>query len=310
MHFLSKEQHHFYWDNTNKPILTVKTGETVVFETLDSCNGRVRSVEQYMAYRASGVLSNPLTGPVAIEGAEPGHTLVVNIQKIELDDSGFQLIGPDRAIVKDEYTDWTCYEVRIERGEIVLPCGIRLPASPIIGSLGVAPGGEPTKPAGRCGGNLDVPEIRAGTRMYIPIESPGALFSLGDLHARQGDGEVVGAPEIGGKVSVQFDLIKDAFCDWCMVEDDTDWHTICPGPSEYEAIRAGTFHNAKFIAREHGIDAKDALILLTMTTRLKCSRTFGWGDNPAVICCSFPKQIVRQATVQERKASPLEVEGG
>ncbi len=302
MHFIPKEQYHLGWDKARKPVLTVKPGETVVFETYDTCYGRVRSREQYLAYRESGVQSNPLTGPVAVEGAEPGHTLVIELLKIELDATGFQLLGPNRAIVKDEYPDWMCYEVRVENNQIILPTGVRLPANPVIGAFGVAPAAEPSRWSGPWGGNLDVPEVCAGARIHLPIEVSGGLFSMADVHARQGDGEVVGAPEIGAKITARFDLIRKPFCDWCMIEDATHWHTIVPNMDEFEAIRAGTFHNGKFIAREHNIALHDALILLTMTNRLQVSRTFGWGPNPAVICCSFPKAVVRDAVKGYRRA--------
>src|SRR3989338_3451747 len=106
---ISKNHRHFLFDRNLKPALTVKPGAKVTFETMDACCGEVRSVEQLMWRRTTDRKSNPLKGPVFVEGAAPGHTLVVDILKVKLDKEGFQLIGPERAIIRQEIADWTCY---------------------------------------------------------------------------------------------------------------------------------------------------------------------------------------------------------
>ncbi len=170
-----------------------------------------------------------------------GAQLVVELVDIQLDETGFQLIGPNRAIVRDEVPEWDCYLVRVHDGTIHLPRGLELPAEPMIGTLGNAPAGEPTLQPGRHGGNLDCPQIRIGARVYLPIEVEGAMFYLGDVHARQGDGEVVGAPEIGARVTVRFGVLDRAIADWPLVEDADHWHIVASAPNEEEAIRQGVF---------------------------------------------------------------------
>jgi amidase len=172
---------------------------------------------------------------------------------------------------------------------------MELPIDPVVGTFGNAPAGGPTNLANRLGGNYDVPAVKTGSKLYLPIEVRGALFSLGDVHARQGDGEVVGAPEIGARVTIRLSLLDGPHSESVMIEDAIHWHTPCPGETEAEAARLAVFRNADFISRLHNITLKDALILLTMVGRLSISRTGEWATHHQIVCSSFAKETVRQA---------------
>jgi amidase len=290
-----KECQHFLFDKQLAPVLTVAPGESVTFQTLDACCGEVRSVEQFLARRKTDRKSNPINGPVFIEGAKPGGTLVVEIVGVELDRDGFQLIGPNRGIVRDEVPEWTCYAFRVEGDRVTFPNGLVVHAMPVIGQFGNASAGEPTNLPGPLGGNMDCPFVRAGAKLFIPIAVPGALFSLGDVHACQGDGEVVGAPEIGARVTVRFDVREGRHSDWFMIEDAMHWYTCGTAQTEAEAARLATLENARFIQRTQGIEFKDALILLTLIGRLSLSRTQKWGAHNPVVCASFSKAELTRA---------------
>ena len=297
MNVVASSHHHVLFDQHLPPVLRVLPGEQLTIETIDACYGEVRSIEDYFVYRnKSNPPGNPITGPIYVEGAQPGGTLIVDILNIELDAVGFQLIGPDRGIVCDEVPEWDCYPVRVDNRRLSLPRGMVLPVSPVVGTLGNAPAGEPTNKPNRLGGNLDVPEIGTGVRVYLPIEVEGALFSLGDVHARQGDGEIVGAPEIGARVTVCFEVLEHQHAAWPMIEDDTNWATITCAENEAEAIRRGVFESARFIARNYDIRFNDALVLLTMTVRLTCARTGNWAGLEPVVCTAFSKAAVKDAT--------------
>lgn len=289
------DNQHFLFDSSLPPVATVQAGDEVEFETLDACCGEVRSVADLMWRRESGRPSNPLTGPVWVDGAEPGDTLTVEILQIDLAEDGFQLIGPQRAIVRDEIPEWTCYVFKVVDGIIHFPNGTSLPADPVLGSFGNAPLGEPTNRPNRWGGNQDVPQVRVGAKLYLPVEFTGALFSLGDVHACQGDGEVVGAPEIGARVRVRFGLLKHRHSEWYMIEDADCWHTACTAENEHEAARLAALQNGEFIARSYGIELKDALILLTLIGKLHISRTGFWGDHGPVVTSSFSKRQLEAA---------------
>ncbi len=302
MNLVTRDQQHFLFDRNQPPVLRIKPGEEVTFETLDACCGEVRTVEQFLQRRTTTRPSNPIAGPVYVEGAQPGDTLVVEILKIDLDETGFQLIGPKRAIVRDEIPEWTCHAFRTEGQRVIFPNGIEVPANPVIGQFGNAPAGDPTALPNRLGGNQDVPAVRTGARLHIPIEVPGAIFSLGDVHACQGDGEVVGAPEIGARVTVRLSLRRGAHSEWFMIEDADCWHTPCTAETEYEASRRALFHNAHFIAREYHVELKDALLLLTLIGKLSLSRTGTWGTHGPVVTSSFSKDKLRQAIARYRKS--------
>jgi amidase len=297
MKVLDRTNHHTLMDRSLEPAVRIAPGEPLVIETFDACYGRVCSGADFERYRHDpNRQTDPLTGPVFIEGARRNGGLVVEILDIQLDDAGFQLIGPQRAIIRDEVPEWDFYSVTIREGTIFLPRGLEMPIDPVVGTLGNAPAGEPTNRPNRLGGNLDCPAIRAGVKVYLPIEVEGAMFFLGDLHARQGDGEVVGAPEIGGRVTVRFDVLDEPAANWPLVEDDEYFHVVAGAATEEDAIRLGTFEAARVISARHGTSWEDALVLLTMCVSLRCSRTGGHGDLERVVCTSYPKSLIREAT--------------
>ncbi|MCC7519945.1 MAG: acetamidase/formamidase family protein [Verrucomicrobiae bacterium] len=299
---IGNQQQHFLFDRRLKPAATIRPGDAVTFVTQDACLGEVRSVEQFLQRRATDRPSNPMTGPVFVAGAKPGHTLVVEIQRIELDPDGFQLIGPNRALVRDEIPEWTCYAFRVEGERVIFPNGLEVPAAPVIGQFGNAPAGEPTNLPNPLGGNVDCPHVRVGAKLHIPIEVDGALFSLGDVHACQGDGEVVGAPEIGARVTVGFDLVPHRHADWFMIEDATHWRTCCAADTEEEASRLALWQNAHFVARTQRVALKDALVLLTLLGELSIARRGKWGAHNPVVCASFSKQRLTEAVRRYRPA--------
>jgi len=292
---IGKERLHFDFDRNLPPAARVGPGSEVVFETLDACHGRVRSVDQFHEYRSSAVRSNPMAGPVFIEGAKPGQTLTVDILRIEPDPEGFQLIGPNRAIIRDEVPEWTCFPFRVEKGRAVFPNGLGVPVDPVIGQFGTAPAGEPTSCPNLLGGNIDCPFVREGARLHIPVEVEGALFSLGDVHARQGDGEVVGAPEIGARVTVRLDLSPSRMAEGFLIEDADAWHSCRTAETEGEAARQAVFQSARFIEQAYGAGFRDALVLLTLIGRLTVSRTAKWGAHNPVVCSSFSKAMAEEA---------------
>ncbi len=295
MPHLDSKHTHILLDRSLPPAIRIRPGEEVTFETLDACWGRVRSVADFEAYRKSGQKSNPLTGPVYVEGAVPGGGLTVDILRIELDQTGYQLIGPNRAIIKDEVKDWECFVVRIDDDRIVLPGGFVLPVDPVVGMVGVAPAGEPTNRPGPWGGNLDVPEIRTGVRVHLPVEVEGALFSLGDVHARQGDGELVGAPEIGARVTARLDVRAKPLSPYVMIETAETWSLAVTASTEAEAARHAGLAMGRFVAAQYRLRFSDAMVLLTMTARVTCARTGTWGDHGPVVCVSVLKSLIEGA---------------
>lgn len=195
-------------DKNNVPSFYCKDGDTVVFETSDCFDSTIHydgSVHQNVPF-----MHNPATGPVYIEGAEPGDILCVEIIKIKTNDygivgtafgsGGFAHVNKKFSAGVFDIKDGYCHFH-----------GRKLELNPMIGVIGVAPEGDGvlTVSAGSHGGNMDCTQVKEGAKLYFPVAVDGALFATGDLHIVMGDGEVVGyGVEAGGEVTVKFNVIK------------------------------------------------------------------------------------------------------
>jgi len=182
MRKLSREHFVAELNPNNRPAYTIDEGEQVVVETLD-CRGGYVGRDGFMRPDPPG--PNPATGPIEIKGSRPGEALAVTIHEVKAADWGF--IGG-----VDEEAGFTV--VDIKDGTAIYPWGLRLPVSPIVGVIGVAPPGEPlpTTVPSQWGGNLDTVDVCAGATVYLPVAVPGAMLCLGDVHALQGDSECCG----------------------------------------------------------------------------------------------------------------------
>jgi acetamidase/formamidase len=198
--------HWGYFDATRAPVLTVKSGDRVTIDTVSGAPAYIPKsgfhvppelLEIHAHERGYPFGPHILTGPVAIEGATPGRVLEVRIHEIKLrQDWGFNLIRPLAGTLPDDFPEMRLIHIRLDnlRNVATLPWGLELPLAPFFGVLGVAPPpgwGRITSIVPRAhGGNLDNKELVQGTTLYLPIFVEGGLFSCGDGHAAQGDGEV------------------------------------------------------------------------------------------------------------------------
>ena len=294
MHVLGKDRPHFFFDKNQPPVLRVRPGEEVVFETLDTCSGQVRDVESLRDYWRRKHPSNALTGPVYVEGAKAGGVLVVEILGIELDPIGFHLIGPNRGVIRDEVKDWTHFEVRTDGRRVWFGGDERwsVPADPVIGALGNAPAGEPTNAAGRGAATSTCRRFGPGARCTSRSRSTALAFSLGDVHACQGDGELVGAPEIGATVHVRFaEVLSEPMSGWVMIEEPEAWSIVTVAKDEAQAIRTGAVAAGRWLSGRISVPFERAMILLGSVCRIRCSRTGLWGTQGAIVTISWPKSL-------------------
>ncbi|RIY02490.1 acetamidase [Aureimonas flava] len=211
-------QHHFGWDNALEPALRVAPGATIEFECRDSSAGQITP-----ASTASSVTTldfsriNPVSGPIFVDGAEPGDALKVTIEGFKPSGFGWTANIPGFGLLADQFTEpaltlWNYDAASLE------PAAFgrhgRVPLKPFAGTIGNAPaepGHHSVVPPRRVGGNLDIRDLSAGTVLHLPVEVAGALFSVGDTHAAQGDGEVCGtAIESPMNAVLTLDLVKGA----------------------------------------------------------------------------------------------------
>ncbi len=212
---IHRQRHHFGWNNAFEPVLRIAPGETVVLEVVDASGGQLSQASTTKDVAALDFARvNPVTGPVYVEGAQPGDALVVDIVDFEGSGWGWTAIIPGFGLLADDFPAPFLRISRYGAGGVEFAPGIRLPVRPFPGTIGVAPaepGLHSIVPPREVGGNMDIRDLTRGTTLWLPVQVPGALFSAGDTHAAQGDGEVCGtAIESPMVITLKFGLKKGA----------------------------------------------------------------------------------------------------
>ena len=210
--------HHFGWDHSLPPVETIAPGATLFFECIDSSAGQLTpnsTVEDVANLDFSKI--NPVTGPVYIDGAEPGDAVKVTFHQFEPSGFGWTANIPGFGLLADQFGDPALHVWKYDPGTLapsLFAPGGQVPLKPFAGTIGLAPaeaGLHSVIPPRRVGGNMDIRDLAAGSELYLPVEVRGGLFSIGDTHAAQGDGEVCGtAIESPMNVAVTLDLVKAA----------------------------------------------------------------------------------------------------
>ncbi len=217
-HTLHQHQGHLGWNNAIAPVLNIHPGETVEFHPIDASGGQLTATSTVADIsRLDFAKINPVVGPVHVDGAEPGDALKVTLLSFAPSGWGWTANIPGFGLLADQFPApalhiWK-YDVASLAPAMFGPGG-RVPLKPFCGTIGLAPaepGLHSIVPPRRVGGNMDIRDISAGTELYLPVEVKGALFSVGDTHAAQGDGEVCGtAIESPASLVARFELIKRA----------------------------------------------------------------------------------------------------
>lgn len=230
-------EHSYVFSKYLEPIARVKPGETVEIFTKDAFENRITN-ENDIPSEILGDYLNPQTGPIYVEGAQPGDTLVAHIIDIE----------PTRnwavSVLKENFGGLTATELtrtlneplpekvwiyKMENGMLRNNDHLNFPWRPFLGTIGTAPEIEAISaltPLNH-GGNMDVPDTKPGNKVYLPVRTDGAYFFTGDVHAGQGDGELCGvALEITAKVTIKFDLIKGKAIRWPRIESPTEYMVV------------------------------------------------------------------------------------
>ena len=216
-HTIHSLQHHFGWDNANKPVIDIKSGETIEIDTVDSSGSQLdinSTVEDVKNLDFSKV--NPVTGPIFVEDAKEGDVVEVELIDFIASGWGWTAVIPGFGLLSDEFKDPDLNLWKYNKDnpiESIYSTYGKVPLKPFVGTIGLAlkePGNHSIVPPRHCGGNLDIKDLSKGSKVRFPVQIPGALLSLGDTHAAQGDGEICGtAIESPMKVIVKVNLIKN-----------------------------------------------------------------------------------------------------
>jgi acetamidase/formamidase len=214
-HHLDDTQPHAFWDNTLSPRVRIQPGDTVVFETLEASAGQIGpdSASEVVGHLNFDLI-HPLTGPVYVEGAEPGDVLVVDIVSIKHKGWGWNAVIPGFGLLAEDFAEPYLHIYKVGETTCEFRPDIQIPYEPFCGVMGVGPresGRLITIPPRENGGNIDIRHLTPGSRVFFPVLVPGALFSCGDCHSAQGDGEVNGSGiETEMTVTLTFNLLKNA----------------------------------------------------------------------------------------------------
>jgi len=299
--------HTGFFDAALPPVLTIESGDTVVMNSTMLMDGRLRcgmSLEELIAARRYYVERrlgpHTLTGPIFIQGAEPGDVLEVRIQKFLLADGGVNYHFPGEMGIGGLPEDFPngqmkSFKLDLERMETIFSRGIVLPLKPFFGVMGVAPrpGEKRTSSVpDYFGGNIDNKELVAGTTLFLPVQVPGALFSAGDAHAVQGDGEVdVTAIETAMEEAVlEFFVRKDLKLERPMAETPTHWITMGFHPDLDEAVKIALRDAIRFLSKSRGLTQDDAYALSSLAVDLRVTQIV---DGNKGIHAMIPKTIFK-----------------
>ncbi len=217
-HTIHQHQHHFGWNRENPPAARVAPGDTVEFNPVDSSGGQLTpksTVADIATLDFAKV--NPVSGPIYVDGAEPGDAIKVTLLHFAPSGWGWTANIPGFGLLADQFKDPALHIWKYDAATLAPAMygpGGRVPLKPFCGTIGLAPaeaGLHSIVPPRRMGGNMDIRDMAAGTILYLPVEVAGGLFSVGDTHATQGDGEVCGtAIESPCALAAKFELIKNA----------------------------------------------------------------------------------------------------
>jgi amidase len=253
------------FDPAAEPVAEIQPGQRALFETWDALGGRVRTVEDALTLVLPPEQLNPATGPVYVAGAEPGDTLVVKVERIELAERGQSRIRAGSGVIINELNPPRANLVYVRDGTVIFNEQIRFPARPMVGVVGVAPssGLIATFYPGAHGGNLDINDLGPGATVYLPVSVPGALLSIGDVHAHMGDGELTGGGiDIPAEVTVQVSLLRGFAYPRPLIETADAWSTCAYAPTLPEAVRMATRDMVDLLSQRLGISREEAFQLV------------------------------------------------
>lgn len=306
-HYFPQDKVHYLWDNELSPALTIAPGDTVVYHTREVSDGQITPESTAdVLERFDWDRVYPLSGPLAVEGAEPGDTLEVEVLDIHTEGWGWTAVIPGFGLLADDFPDAYLRIFDLTNGDYTLfKDNIAIPIEPFFGTMGVCPAG-PEKPAimppGPFGGNMDARHIMRGSVLRLPVQVAGGLFSCGDAHAAQGDGEVcVTGIESPMYASLRFNLLKGRSIPAPQFQtpgsltpksEGAGWYaTMGVNPDLMQAAKDSLRAMVEHISTTYSMEPVEAYVLASLVVDLKISEVV---DQPNWIVSSYlPLSIFR-----------------
>ena len=300
--------HHFGWDNSIKPVLSVVPGQSIEIDTIDSSGGQLGASSTLVDLsNLSFDKVNPVTGPIFIEGAEAGDAVEITFLDFKPSGWGWTANIPGFGLLADQFTEPALHIWKydsLSMAPALYGPGGKVPLKPFVGTIGLAlaeRGLHSVVPPRRVGGNLDIRDNSVGTKLYLPVEVVGGMLSLGDTHAAQGDGEICGtAIESPMIVAVKIDLIKKANFAFPRFQTDGPvtrhfdekgyMATTGIGEDLMQAARDAVSGMIDWVCKNTGMDPLEAYMLCSVCGDLRISEIV---DMPNwTVSFYFPKTVL------------------
>ena len=307
-HTIHKHDHHFGWDNSIKPVLSVVPGQSIEIDTIDSSGGQLGASSTLVDLsNLSFDKVNPVTGPIFIEGAEAGDAVEITFLDFKPSGWGWTANIPGFGLLADQFTEPALHIWKydsLSMAPALYGPGGKVPLKPFVGTIGLAlaeRGLHSVVPPRRVGGNLDIRDNSVGTKLYLPVEVVGGMLSLGDTHAAQGDGEICGtAIESPMIVAVKIDLIKKANFAFPRFQTDGPvtrhfdekgyMATTGIGEDLMQAARDAVSGMIDWVCKNTGMDPLEAYMLCSVCGDLRISEIV---DMPNwTVSFYFPKTVL------------------
>ncbi len=292
MKTIDRDRHVYAFSADLVAVESVPSGSRVCFDAQDALGGQIRT--------ASDVLSgldfdcvNPATGPLAIEDVVEGDTLVVAIERIEMEDHGVTVAGPGLGVLPGVLDRYVTRILPITPEGVCFD-GICLPVRPMIGVVGVAPaaGSCPTGTAHRHGGNMDTKEIGMGSQLLLPVLRDGAMLAMGDVHAVMGDGEVcVSGCEVSARITVTVDRIAGRQRDWPILVTEHAVQVIVSLPTIEDALVEATRQSVELLKDACDLTTEDAYMLTSLAVDVGISQLV---DPNKTAKATIPRSILQR----------------
>jgi len=301
-HSLSANPTHSVWDRSLAPRLTVDSGDIVHLECVDATGSQLTpqsTAAEFMAIDRTRI--HALTGPIAIAGAKPGDVLQIDVLEVAHRGWAWSSVTPGLGFLDQRFTEPYLFhwELEPEITRSLFPAVV--PLRPFCGVMGVAraeDGAFRTRAPGAFGGNLDVRQLSTGAVLYLPVMVPGALFSAGDAHAAQGDGEVcINGMECPADVTLRLTLHKQQplagpilEADGRIGEDGPEWVVLESGIDAYKVAQAATSRMVDLLVSRWGISDVHAYLLCSVAMNLRLSQVV---NTPTVtVSAAIPKSVL------------------
>lgn len=301
-HVLSAEPTHSRWNRALPPRLRIAPGDTVHMECVDSSGAQVlpgMTVEEFLTIDRGRI--HALTGPIFVDGAEPGDVLQVDVLEVAHKGWGWSSVIAGLGFLKQRFTEPYLFHWELDGAVSRSLTPAEVPLQPFCGVMGVAPaedGEFRTRPPGIFGGNMDVRELCNGATLYLPVLNEGALFSAGDAHAAQGDGEVcINGIECPADATLRFQLHKGKRLAGPLIEttrsqarEADEWIVVESATDAVSAARAATSRMIDLLAEGWGFSEVHAYLLCSVAMHLRLSQVVN--EPMYTISAALPKQVL------------------